>query len=115
MSSNRFQLSKFTKLGLLIAALLAVAVSGNAQTFDDPLTALLGGNERFVAGKLQAKDYPAERPKLTQGQQPYAIVLACADSRVPPEIIFDESLGKLFVVRTAGHVVDPVALGSIEY
>lgn len=95
--------------------LLAVAVSGKAQAVDNPLSVLLSGNERFVKGQLQAKDYLAERPQLLQGQQPYAIVLTCADARVAPEIVFDESLGKLFVVRTAGHVVDPVALGSIEY
>ena len=115
MSSNRFQSSYFVKPGLLLAALLAVAISGNAQAVDNPLTVLLNGNERFVKGQLQAKDYLAERPQLLQGQQPYAIVLACADSRVAPEIVFDESLGKLFVVRTAGHVVNPVVLGSIEY
>ncbi len=56
-----------------------------------------------------------ERPELAEGQHPYAIVLACADSRVAPELIFDESLGKLFVVRVAGNVADPVVLGSIEY
>ncbi len=76
---------------------------------------LLAGNVRFVGGKPLPKDYLAERPTLVAGQHPYAIVLACADSRLSPEILFDESLGKLFVVRTAGHVVDPVALGSIEY
>ena len=50
-----------------------------------------------------------------QGQKPYAIILSCSDSRVPPEIVFDETLGQLFVVRVAGNVVDPVVLGSIEY
>lgn len=79
------------------------------------MTSLKSGNERFVAGKAQPKDFPSERLKVIKDQQPYAIVLACSDSQVPPEILFDESLGKLFVVRTAGHVVDPVALGSIEY
>lgn len=115
MSSNRVQSRYFTKLGLLLIALLAAANSGQAQAVDDPLTGLLHGNERFVKGQLQTRDYLAERPRLTPAQQPYAIVLTCADSHVAPEIVFDESLGKLFVVRTAGHVVDPVALGSIEY
>jgi carbonic anhydrase len=56
-----------------------------------------------------------ERAQLAKGQQPYAIVLTCSDSRVCPEILFDESLGKLFVIRVAGNVVDPIVLGSIEY
>ena len=56
-----------------------------------------------------------ERPALTAGQHPYAIVLTCSDSRVPPELLFDESLGQLFVIRDAGNVVDSVVLGSIEY
>ena len=79
------------------------------------LARLIAGNERFVTGHLKAKHYQAERAALAGGQHPYAIVLACADSRVPPEILFDESLGRLFVIRAAGHVVDPVILGSIEY
>src|SRR5205085_7117876 len=71
--------------------------------------------ERYAAGKQQAKDYTKDRQAVAEAQQPYAIVLACADSRLSPEIIFDESLGKLFVVRNAGNVVEPVTLGSIEY
>ena len=86
-----------------------------AQADGGDLNSLMSGNERFVAGRLRPKQYGPERTTLAQGQHPYVIVVACSDSRVPPEIVFDESLGKLFVVRTAGHVVDPVALGSIEY
>ena len=73
------------------------------------------GNKRFVDGKLAAKDFAAQRVELAQGQKPYVIVLTCSDSRVPPEFIFDESLGQVFVIRVAGNVVDSVALGSIEY
>jgi carbonic anhydrase len=76
---------------------------------------LVKGNERFVSNALQSKDYAAERAELAKGQKPYAIVLTCSDSRVSPEILFDESLGKLFVIRVAGNVVDPVILGSMEY
>ena len=64
---------------------------------------------------MRPRNYKADRKATADGQHPYAIVLACADSRVPPNILFDESLGKLFVVRVAGNVVDPVVLGSIEY
>jgi len=78
----------------------------------DSLTA---GNRRFVAGKPQARDLASLRHQLASGQSPKAIILSCSDSRVGPELIFDQSLGDLFVVRTAGNVADAVALGSIEY
>jgi carbonic anhydrase len=58
---------------------------------------------------------PAARSKLAAAQKPYAIVLTCSDSRVPPEMVFDEGLGELFVIRVAGAVADPIVLGSIEY
>lgn len=81
----------------------------------DPLERLLSGNARYVRGERRHVNYAQERSALLAGQKPYAIILSCSDSRVPPEIVFDESLGKLFVIRTAGNVVDPVGLGSIEY
>jgi carbonic anhydrase len=76
---------------------------------------LMAGNRRFVAGKPQTRDLVSLRHKLASGQSPKAIVLSCSDSRVGPELIFDQSLGDVFVVRTAGNVADAVALGSIEY
>ncbi len=86
---------------------------------DDALRGLLAGNERFVKGRPWS---PRRRPKdfsaLTEGQFPVAAVLGCADSRVPPEILFDVGVGDLFVVRVAGNVVGgagPVVKGSIEY
>jgi carbonic anhydrase len=79
------------------------------------LERLKAGNRRYVTGRLHSKKYAEERERLVRGQRPYAIVLGCADSRVSPEIIFDESLGRLFVVRVAGNVASPEILGSIEY
>jgi carbonic anhydrase len=77
---------------------------------------LLLGNERFVQGQMQYQHQDAERrQELLSGQHPLVAVLCCSDSRVPPEVIFDQGLGDLFVVRTAGNVVDDVALGSLEY
>lgn len=114
MLTRRFD----ARLHLAIAAVLLTATVAAAQgpaPTASPLAALMSGNGRYATNKVQAKDYGAERAKVAQGEHPYAIVVACADSRVAPEIVFDESLGRLFVVRTAGHVVDPVALGSIEY
>ena len=76
---------------------------------------LMEGNQRFVAGKTRAYNVVSLRQKLASGQQPNVIVLSCSDSRVSPELVFDQNLGDLFVVRTAGNVADPVGLGSIEY
>jgi carbonic anhydrase len=75
----------------------------------------MAGNARFVSGKTRSHDVVALRRKLSSSQSPNAIILSCSDSRVGPELIFDQSLGDLFVVRTAGNVADPVALGSMEY
>jgi carbonic anhydrase len=82
---------------------------------DPPLERLQKGNKCFVVDNhfIGVRDKAYREDK----QSPYAIILSCADSRVPPELVFGEwgSLGKLFVIRTAGNVIDPVALGSIEY
>ena len=77
---------------------------------------LVRGNERFVAGEhWHPNQDAARRDSLTEGQTPIAVFFGCADSRVAAEIIFDRGLGDLFVVRTAGHVIDPGVLGSIEF
>jgi carbonic anhydrase len=79
--------------------------------------ALLEGNARYMAGgsTAEVRRGAVRRAELIGSQAPSAIVLGCADSRVPVEILFDQGLGDLFVVRTAGHVVDGAVLGSIEY
>lgn len=82
---------------------------------DKAFSLLQDGNKRFVSGKLSKKNYNDEVKKLKDGQQPYAVILSCSDSRVAPEIVFDESLGKLFIVRIAGNVATPEAIGSVEY
>ncbi len=85
-------------------------------TADQALESLLAGNERYVNAKLTHPHQTIEhRTALVEGQRPFAVILGCADSRVPPEIIFDHGLGDLFVVRVAGNVVDDIVLGSIEY
>jgi carbonic anhydrase len=84
-----------------------------------PITAwkaLKEGNERFVAGQPEHPSQSIEyRASLAEAQKPTAVVFGCADSRVAAEIIFDQGLGDMFVVRTAGHVIDSAVLGSIEY
>ena len=89
--------------------------SHSAQSAVEVWDNLMAGNERFVAGKPQARALVPLRQKLASGQSPKAIILSCSDSRVGPELVFDQSLGDIFVVRTAGNVADAVALGSIEY
>jgi carbonic anhydrase len=109
-----------TSLFLLISIIfINNAWSTHAATSDSPekaLAELQAGNARFVDGKLiHPKQDIKTREELVSGQKPSAVILSCSDSRVPPEVLFDQGLGQIFVVRTAGEVVDPVALGSIEY
>lgn len=76
---------------------------------------LMAGNLRFIQGLPQNRNLPELRQKLVQGQNPLAAVLCCSDSRVAAEIVFDQSLGDLFVVRSAGLVLEPTTIGSLEY
>jgi carbonic anhydrase len=83
---------------------------------DEALQELLEGNRRFVAGALTApSQILARRAEVAPQQSPLAAIVTCSDSRVPPELVFDRSLGDLFVVRLAGNVVDDAARGSIEF
>ncbi|MGH7707303.1 MAG: carbonic anhydrase [Vulcanimicrobiaceae bacterium] len=81
----------------------------------DALEALLAGNERFVAGERIHPRLTEKREALANHQNPFAVVLSCSDSRVPPELVFDCGLGALFVIRVAGNFADPIGIGSIEY
>ena len=77
---------------------------------------LVRGNRHFVAGEPPTGDTsPARRAAISGGQEPFALIFGCSDSRVSAELVFDQGLGDLFVVRTAGHVTDAGVLGSIEY
>lgn len=110
---------------LLVALALLAPVGALAQHHEahdvgvppaQSLKLLKDGNQRFVLGKPKHGDErPTDRKALAAGQHPHAIVLSCSDSRVPPELVFDQGLGKLFVVRVAGNVADPEGLASIEY
>jgi carbonic anhydrase len=85
-------------------------------TSDQALKELMEGNERYVTSKLMhPHQTAARRSEVAGGQHPFATILGCADSRLSPEIIFDQGLGDLFVVRVAGNIVDDAILGSIEY
>lgn len=83
----------------------------------DALDRLRQGNQRFASGRstLDESVRNAKRAEHVEGQNPFAIVLACSDSRVPVELVFDQGLGDLFVIRVAGNIVAPSQVGSVEY
>ena len=86
-------------------------------TADEALARLSEGNRRFVANQTMATGFSnaARRVELVDGQEPFAIVLGCSDSRVPAELVFDQGFGDLFVIRVAGNIVAPSQVGSVEF
>jgi carbonic anhydrase len=113
-----------------LSAVVALAIAGLAvawadepgdkaakgPTPDEALARLKDGHARFIAEKLTPRKLDAKtRAQLAKGQNPFAAILTCADSRVPPELVFDAGLGDLFVLRVAGNVTGPAVLGSLEY
>jgi carbonic anhydrase len=112
-------LRRLAVLAALVPVLASASESHSAPAGPSPdavVKELKDGNARFVAGKSKHPDQTvARRAELAKGQHPKAAILGCADSRVPPELVFDEGLGDLFVVRVAGNVADPIDLGSLEY
>jgi carbonic anhydrase len=91
-------------------------MSGSSVSADDALQRLIEGNERFLRGDVRAPRSQSEvLARLTRGQAPYATILGCSDSRVPPELVFDAGLGDLFVIRVAGNVYAPEVSGSLQY
>lgn len=105
-------------LPLLIGAIAVSVAAQHAPAASSPgqiWSALVAGNHRFASGKPQRRDLVARRKQLATTQSPHVAVLSCADSRVPPELIFDQGVGDLFVVRSAGESADPLSVGSLEY
>jgi carbonic anhydrase len=101
---------------LLVLSFGAAALSAEGNPQFEALARLKAGNARFVVDASEPLPVTAQRrAALAQGQSPFAMVLSCADSRVPPEIVFHTGLGDLFVVRAAGHVPDRSVLASLEY
>ncbi|MFH0997320.1 MAG: carbonic anhydrase [Pseudomonadota bacterium] len=84
---------------------------------DDALARLMDGNARFLRGEPRFTRTPMEvlADRAQQGQRPFATIIGCSDSRVPPELIFDSGFGDLFIIRVAGHVVSPEVMGSLQY
>ncbi|MEC9443452.1 MAG: carbonic anhydrase, partial [Pseudomonadota bacterium] len=84
-------------------------------TGQEALELLKEGNARYVDSLTSTDEYMQRRPELVKDQNPLAIILGCSDARVPVEIVFDQGLGDLFVIRVAGNVVAPSQIGSIEF
>lgn len=85
-------------------------------TADEALVRLKAGNERFMRGEARFPTVQKEiLAHLAKGQQPYATILGCSDSRVPPELVFDAGFGELFIVRVAGNVISPEVMGTLQY
>lgn len=83
---------------------------------DQALKKLTDGNKRYALLKQKHPNQGLKRrAEVSKGQKPFAVIVGCSDSRIPPEILFDQGLGDIFVIRVAGNIVDDVALGSIEY
>lgn len=102
---------------MLAAGIASASSAGPSLTADEALQKLMDGNKRYVEGQPtnSSRSDAHSRSELAHSQKPYAVILTCSDSRVPPELIFDKGLGEIFVIRTAGNVPDPIVLGSIEY
>jgi carbonic anhydrase len=105
-----------TAAGMQFAAPRPVMAQSNL-TPDAALKELMDGNKRFQAGRLKAfeEDLTILKEKTIDKQEPFAAILSCADSRVPVEIVFDQTIGHLFVVRVAGNIVTPEIIASLEY
>ncbi len=124
---NKGKLQGFVIVPLLGVALLATGCATatkmppttkaqqSAITPAQALEKLEAGNARFVAGKLEHRDWPQQRAATAAGQYPFAVVLSCIDSRVSSEIIFDQGFGDIFNARVAGNVLDDEILGSLEF
>jgi len=113
------KLLKYTAITLLASSVLLLwrSTSKEESIIDGPvIQQLLEGNKRYRELRpLHPDQSQFRRESLADGQQPKAIVVSCSDSRVPPEIIFDQGLGDLFTIRTAGNVIGDIELASIEY
>lgn len=106
-----------TMLSAFGAGLIAVAAEqGVTVSSEVARQKLADGNKRYVVARQAHPNQTAERrAEIANGQRPFVAILSCADSRVPPEVIFDQGLGDLFVVRLAGNILEAAALGSLEY
>lgn len=120
-SREEFSMKIITFLAIAFMLLFLTTFTAAAEedleiTAEQALQMLMDGNARFVSGDVEHPNQSAEsREEVISGQQPFAIIVGCSDSRIPPEIVFDQGIGDIFVIRTAGQVMDNATLASIEY
>jgi len=117
---RRFLCAALGSAAIAAGAVISSAGPASAQSTlapDDALKAMMDGNRRFIDGRLQSlnEDLSILKAKTAEKQEPFAAVLSCADSRVPVEFVFDQSIGQLFVVRVAGNIATPEIIASLEY
>jgi carbonic anhydrase len=118
LARRQFLCSALASAAVVLAeATLRPALAQSMLTPDAALKALMDGNQRYVAGQLNSldEDLSILKAKTAEKQEPFAAVLSCADSRVPVEFVFDQSIGQVFVVRVAGNVTTPEVIASLEY
>ena len=116
MKAVKVSIRTFAPLVISLVFGLHGVNAGDLPNGDEALQKLLAGNQRYVTnGVLHPDQSPERRTELAKAQAPFAIILTCADSRVSPEIVFDQGLGDLFVLRNAGNVLDDHTIGSMEY
>ncbi len=124
LSRRNFLGSALAGTAATLAGAASMSLFGSTQAFaqsnltpDQALKELLDGNERYIAGRFTSFDEDKQilRDRTVEKQQPFAALLSCADSRVPIEIIFDQSIGELFVTRVAGNMATPEIIASLEY
>jgi carbonic anhydrase len=114
--SSKGLMKLFKYVCLIFSILLLSAIVRGQNEQGNARQKLIDGNKRFVSSQMiHPNSSTQKRMELIKGQHPFAAIVSCSDSRVPPEMVFDQGLGDLFVVRTAGEVVDDIALASIEY
>src|SRR6187399_1073086 len=95
---------------------MTTSLDSPTLTPDEALARLVAGNGRFLRGEARFPTVQKEvLAELTRGQRPFATIIGCSDSRVPPELVFDASFGELFIVRVAGNVISPEVMGSLQY
>ena len=94
----------------------AINRAARSYTAEEALARLVAGNQRFVRGQRRFPTVQKEvLANLAKGQHPYATIVGCSDSRVPPELVFDAGFGDLFIVRIAGNVISPEVMGTLQY
>jgi carbonic anhydrase len=116
--NRRHLLQLATVASLPAGGVIGAENSARAQTApnaDQALEILMKGNARYVSGDMDIRDFYPNRQALASGQSPHSAILACSDSRVAPELVFDQSRGDLFVVRVAGNFVNQDGLASLEF